>query len=332
MLRFSTLAGALLLAAVSSACRPHEIAAPSAPSVPRELRAPRFGLLVRPDQIPCERGDLPARPLTRGEAEAWLGPEFTRSPYSIDREEARVAQLAATLATTANTDPGYATTVAGLAIDHLELFERYAAAACAIEYASASPGEELDRLRAAWALAGGHLHAAMNLAGVALQAEHALADRRDDARCVRTVAAARLGLLAEAVRDGEALAADRPCSTWALVWLGHALDGAGNSAGARRTFERAAAIATGEARSPGSCAVAPASPTRGQVTQARPDPYAHTCSWLRYVRYRLAWLERRDTRAAALAEIAAELDPTDAWGGGSLHAAIAEDLARLGGG
>ena len=103
----------------------------------------------------------------------------------------------------------------------------------------------------------------MNLAGVALQAsERAPADRRDDARCVRTVAAARLGLLGEAVRDGEALAADRPCSTWALVWLGHALDGAGRSAEARVTFERAAALAAGEAGDPGSCAVAPASPTR----------------------------------------------------------------------
>jgi len=197
---------------------------------------------------------------------------------------------------------------------------------------SAAPGEELDRLRAAWAQAGGHLHAAMNLAGVALQAsERVPADRREDARCVRTVAAARLGLLAEAVRDGEALAADRPCSTWALVWLGDALGSAGRSAEARSTFERAAAFAAGDAGSPGSCPVAPASPIQGQVTQARPNPYEHTCSWLRYIRYRLAWLERHDTKAAALAAIAAELDPADASGGGSLHAVIAEDLARLGG-
>lgn len=68
------------------------------------------------------------------------------------------------------------------------------------------------------------------------------------------------------------------------------------------------------------------------MTQARPDPYARTCSWLRYIRYRLAWLGQHDATATALAAIAAELDPADEFGGGSLHAAITEDLARLRGG
>ncbi len=323
---------ALVASLALAVCTPAAAPPPRAPDGPPPATAPQV-LAARPGFLECERADGPARPLSEREAYHWMAPAFRASTESI----ADVTRLIAKLEARVAADPAaevdgerHATDRVILAMQHLEMSDEYGASACLRER-----GDRRAELGRLWYLADHHLRAALGHARTAWPRMHLLDVRwQAPLRCARTLAAARLGALDEALAAGAALA-DEECADTALVWLGDALDRGGRSSEARGVFDRVVA------RDPGSpfnatCPVAPPTPLTDVQLSRRPEFFRGVCQWGWYARYRLVWLEfRAGTRAGpavvdALTAIDGEYHPDDQdVAAATLHAAIQRDLTAL---
>lgn len=284
--------------------------------------------------LECERPDGPARPLSEREAYHWMAPQFRRSTHSI-RDVARSIDVAEAQLASAPADggaPRYDAEVRVLvAMDHLHMSDHHGAWACVGEFAEARPRDLGQR----WFLAKHHLRAALEHTRAAWSRPDGL-----DAKwlallqCTRTLAAARLGELDEALMAAATLP-DQPCTDTALVWLGDALDRDRRHAEARLVFARVLAH-DHDSRFNATCPVAPPTPRTDVQLRSRPEFFGDLCKWSWYVRYRLVWLDlRAGTLSApdailALEAIAAHHQPDEyAGAAGTLHAAIQRDIAAL---
>lgn len=295
----------------------------------------RPALATRPEFLECERPDGPARPLSEREAYHWMAPDFRRSTdsmhdvaRSIDEAEARLASAPADGAASRH----HAELRVMVAMDHLQMSDHHGAMACVGEFAEDRPRD----LGQQWYLAKHHLRAALGHTRTAWSRPDGL-----DAKwlallqCARTLTAARLGELDEALMASATLP-DQPCADTALVWLGDALDRDRRHAEARSMFTRVLAR-DHDSHFNATCPVAPPTPRTDVQLRDRPDFFADLCKWSWYVRYRLVWLDLRAGALSApdailaLEAIAAHHRPDEyAVAAGTLRAAIQRDIAALG--
>ena len=333
----------LLLVVLCSGCQHHEPGArPSNAPTGRPARAePLEPLkppmpLTRPPFVVCERGEGPARPLTEAEALWWCPREFDKRKDYIDLEEVDLRGGDAEVKAMSNADVGYPQLLAMLAQEHHDQYERYAARACSREF-NTDGGPRMHEIRGDWERADAHLHAALEMSVAGLRFVDRLSPTLwGNAACVAVVSAARLRRLSEALEVRGRLAADRPCTPWALLWLAHALDGAGRHAEARAALEQALELDHEGSPHKDTCTVAPSTPVDNPSIDVVTAPFHRYCTWNIQLRYMLAWTDyhggsaSREATAAVLTAIAARLDGELDLGAPSMLATLKADILRLG--
>ncbi|MFO7566493.1 MAG: hypothetical protein R6X02_27875, partial [Enhygromyxa sp.] len=280
-----------------------------------------------PELVPCTHQQGPARPLYPAEVFA----PFCRGD-SIDLRQQTLAS--ATRRLDNEHDPARrGALLTAIADDHLALFEDGVSRLCAREREGRPiPGPDRPELLV-------HLRAAMAAGAEGLALAKAEAFERPWARdlpCLNTIAASRLGELADAGASAAMLDIRAECTGSALAEYGHALDLAGAHEQARAAFERALVIAEAKPALAIGCPVAGRERAWAEIQHCpRPELFRRWCAWTDYLRYRLLWsahyggtLDATQT-AAALGELATELRQAQQLGSETLLSAIEADRQQL---